>query len=111
MAVREWAIVNGNSSLRSRQMTEKLQISLIELQEDDRSEEKQGQCAKLWEELQEYQLHEMLDAKQKAHMDWIMQGDQSTSFVKGTKTHHAKRSVMRMIYANGIQVTSLRDKR
>lgn len=43
-----------------------------------------------------------LDAKQKAHIDWVTQGAQSTTFsTKSIKTKHAKNSIMRTMDNEG----------
>lgn len=60
------------------------------------------------QELKELQTLELLDAKQKVHVNWLTQGDQGTVFFENTTKHwQAQNSVMQILYDDGSGVICL----
>lgn len=61
-------------------------------------------------ELHRMQEQEMLNLRQKAHVKWLTQGDQGTTFfARETKGLHIKNSLMRIVNQNGKQMTSMHE--
>jgi len=109
-ATRDWAGLNGNAGKKSRELANKLDKSVKELQMGLSCIAKQLMCKELKEQLLELQMREEMDLRQRAHIDWLRQGDQGTAFFgRAIRSRCSKNSIMRTLDLDGNQVTSLNE--
>lgn len=91
--IKEWAVNNDNPTPKSRLAASKLQKCSILLAASPIDWTLAEKCSSLKEELWELQCRELLDTKQIAHINWLTQVDQCTTFfgwaVKKRQAHNS----------------------
>lgn len=107
---KNWAKSRKSNTLSSRQVASLLQTEATKLQSNPHCSATQMACNDLKARLINLQISEQSDLRQKAHIEWITLGDQSTRFfAQAIKARHARNSIMRTINEEGRQTNSMSD--
>lgn len=94
----------------SRKVVTLLQVEETKLQSDPQNPTLQNAYKDLKTKLDELQHREQMDLRQRAHVNWITQGDQWTKFfAQEIRARHAGNSIMGTIDSEGNQTHSLSE--
>lgn len=94
----------------SRKVVTLLQVEETKLQSDPQNPTLQNAYKDLKTKLDELQHREQMDLRQRAHVNWITQGDQWTKFfAQEIRAWHAGNSIMGTIDSEGNQTHSLSE--